>query len=973
MASGALCRCWPSAPRSCGRGGTRERKLLTRAACEEIGGVAGALAQHAEATLEGIGTERQAIVRELFRNLVTAQGTRAACEREELLSVFPDRKAAEEVLSSLLDARLLTSYEDEGTTDESNHHRIEIVHESLLKAWPRLVRWQTQDEEGALLRDQLKQAAHLWEDKGRTRDLLWTGTAYREYGLWRERYPGALTALEEDFARAMADKSRRGKRLLTAAVASVIVALTGIAIAIGVSRHQTASARDQAKAEALRAEAGKLLALARSEIERYPTAALAYARTSLELADTSEARRIVVEILWSGPVARILPVDRIAKQMGVPDGTFFHRTALSPDGGWLALQSADGRVLLFPRDGGPPRYLLPPPNGNSWALAFAPQGDLLIAGGSGQSVRFLSVPELREVRSIQLGGVSSQGWIAGGRLVTLTQRSRGDERPLIRLWPLSGGGPQTVGGRDWSGGLDLDAAGRQLAYGRGRMLCLRRLDVSPSLPERIVGYLRDAFADVMFVDGGNGLVTMDKSGEIRLWSLARGATARVLETTVGPILAADREGRRLAVGGPEASVDLWDLRDPPDAGPTALKRPDPYYSWETGFDSSGSWLAMNNSFSVAFWPLGGPWVRTLRGQQGLSYGLSFSPDSRWLASCPLGGPTRLWPLDPADGVMRTVAVAQPCFTLTFGPVSAHLLVGTGGGGAFLYSMSAGSARPLRTGWEGAVSNGTYAMAFDARRHRLAACPGDMNPGIRDPKLRGLRVWDLESGQGRTFSLAHLTDASWWGFDDIRFAPDGSLYAAGNGGVSHLVLPTDPGGAVSSETLYAAGRSGLDLSRDGQHLLVWASRKPGAERFEELLAFDLASHTSRRITTHGQRLSTAALDTTGRIVVTGDVDGVVRAGPVTGGEPHLLLGHGGVIWRLAVSPDGRWIASVSDKKIRLWPMPDVTKPPLHMRPHADLMAKLDSLTNLRVVRDASSPTGWSLDIGPFPGWKDVPTW
>ena len=33
----------------------RERKLLTRAACEEIGGVAGALAQHAEATLERIG------------------------------------------------------------------------------------------------------------------------------------------------------------------------------------------------------------------------------------------------------------------------------------------------------------------------------------------------------------------------------------------------------------------------------------------------------------------------------------------------------------------------------------------------------------------------------------------------------------------------------------------------------------------------------------------------------------------------------------------------------------------------------------------------------------------------------------------------------------------------------------------------------------------------------------------------------
>ncbi len=84
----------------------RERKLLTRAAYEEIGGVAGALAQHAEATMDRIGPERQTIVREIFRNLVTAQGTRAVAEREELLSAFPQRKDAEEVLRELIDARL---------------------------------------------------------------------------------------------------------------------------------------------------------------------------------------------------------------------------------------------------------------------------------------------------------------------------------------------------------------------------------------------------------------------------------------------------------------------------------------------------------------------------------------------------------------------------------------------------------------------------------------------------------------------------------------------------------------------------------------------------------------------------------------------------------------------------------------------------------------------------------------------------
>ncbi|MGB6365873.1 MAG: protein kinase, partial [Thermoanaerobaculia bacterium] len=140
----------------------REQGLLTREAYEHIGGVAGALAQHAEQTLERIGQDHIPIVRELFRNLVTAQGTRAARTREELLSVFGSTRTAgteagrfdggegseiaEQVLNTLIDARLLTSYELPAENDEdSPQQRIEIIHESLLANWPRLVRWQTQD------------------------------------------------------------------------------------------------------------------------------------------------------------------------------------------------------------------------------------------------------------------------------------------------------------------------------------------------------------------------------------------------------------------------------------------------------------------------------------------------------------------------------------------------------------------------------------------------------------------------------------------------------------------------------------------------------------------------------------------------------------------------------------------------------------------------------------------------------------
>jgi WD40 repeat protein len=954
----------------------RDRKLLTREAYEGTGGVAGALAQHAEATLEGIGPERQGLVREIFRNLLTAHGTRAVMEREELLSAFPERRAAEEVLRHLVDARLLTSYGMEGSEAEPSHHRVEVVHESLLRAWPRLVRWQAQDEEGAVLRDQLKQAAHLWEEKGRTADLLWTGTAYREFELWRERYPGALTVLEEDFARSMADKAQRRKRLIRAVATTSFMAVTAVAVAIGVSRQQAARARDQARAEALRAEAGKLLALGRAEIDRYPTAALAYARKSLELADTPEARRFAVEALWRGPVARILPVDRIGRELDPRDQPPWYGALLSPDTRWLAMRSSTTRrVLLFPKDGGAPRIVPGSPGDDVRVLGFGPRSDIFVDGGPGQGLRFWSLPDLREIRSEDLGGVRSWGFVAGRRLFTLTWAAPRDPYARARSWPLPRGEPEGLGRIDWGGVADYgtDPEGRWLAYGRGRVVYLRGLDGPDSWPERIVGTHPDEVLGVSPL-GADRIVSVDESGDLRIWSSEPGPKPplRVLRAPKNMefLLAADVAGTRLARAGVSGSVHLWDLRDPRDAEPVVLERPEDMYTLTGSFDTSGQWLVSSNQYTVAFWPASSPWKRVLPGYSS-GWGVAFSPDSRWLVSCPTGAAARVWPLRPADGPARSLLPPEPCFGVAIHPAGTHVLVGTTEGKVLLHPIGEGQPRELHTGWEGTV--GTPGVAFDAQGRRAAACPYTAGGGLRDPNARVLRVWDLESGRGRTFSLAHLTGAAWEGCDSVRFAPDGSLYLAAQGGVTRLVLPRDPSGAASAETVYAAAGTGLDLSRDGGLLLVLATQDADAYRYEDLLLFDLAARTSRRITTHGERLKAAALDPSGRILVTGDPDGTVRVSSVAGEEPHLLLGHSSLVGSVAISSDGRWIASQSDDALHLWPMPDVSKPPLHTLPHAELLARLDSLTNLRVVPDPASPTGWKREVGPFPGWKDVPTW
>jgi hypothetical protein len=75
------------------------------------------------------------------------------------------------------------------------------------------------------------------------------------------------------------------------------------------------------------------------------------------------------------------------------------------------------------------------------------------------------------------------------------------------------------------------------------------------------------------------------------------------------------------------------------------------------------------------------------------------------------------------------------------------------------------------------------------------------------------------------------------------------------------------------------------------------------------------------------------------------------------------------WRSARSRVGRSFP-IGNADIRLWPLPDVTKTPPHRRGHDDFLATLRSWTNLGVVPDSGSSTGWKLEVGPFPGWAKV---
>ncbi|MBW2529192.1 MAG: WD40 repeat domain-containing protein [Deltaproteobacteria bacterium] len=824
------------------------------------------------------------------------------------------------------------------------------------------------------MREQLRQAARTWDEHGRSDDTLWSGATFREFASWRERYPGGLTEVEEAFARAMtafAQRRRRWRRLLTAAV--MIIALCVGAVTTTLWRRGVAETR--------RAEAGKLLALGQAVLEGDPTAAVAYVRASLALADTPEARRLAVEILWRGPVARILPVGSAARQAGLQDDPVWNRRyTLSPDGRWLAAAWADdGQVLLFPADGGSSRVVPGRADGTVDVLGFGPHGDLLVTGGSGSRMRFWSIPELEEVRSVDLGGLRSTGFIGGGTLLTLTRTGSDAGEWLARAWPFATGGPEVLDSSLFTQGpWDLDSRGTVVAQPRDRAVLLRPLKPSSGSAERVVGEAADVVVDLAIAPGGDHVATLDESGEIRVWSTAD-VVSGPTHAFQGPRFEFtstwfDPTGRIVTQLGPNSEFLLWYLDSPPGTEPRVARRGGPSSAAQGRFDHGGRWLVTDiEEGAIEFWPLEMPWARTYKELPSSIWSVAFTSDHRWLVTCPVFQPARLWPLNSDDRRARDLDPPVPCWHVATHPTRGEILVGSSRGEVFLYPTSGARPRKLEGGFEGV---GLPNPVFDLEGRRAASFPSNEH-GVDDPAERVLKVWDLESGEQKVFSVAHLTDADWIA-SIVGFSRDGDLYASLGSGdrTVRVTLPTAPGGEVSAETVHTADASSPILSPDGRYLVVHAGSGSARNffRFQELLLFDLEAGTSRPITTHGTSLRRITrVDPTGRILVTGDIDGVVRAGPVSGEEPHLLLGHEGMILGLTISPDGRWIASSSDDSVRLWPMPDVLKPPLHTLPHDELLAKLDSFTNLRAVRDETSSTGWTLEIGPFPGWETVPTW
>lgn len=247
----------------------REGATLTVAGYEDSGGISGAIAQSADRLYQSMNIEQRAVCRSLLLRLMALAPDGSPVRRRVSSKPLRTDAARDEVLTMLARSRLVS------TEAES----VEVAHESLATAWPRLQTWLEEDAESTRMLTAVAAAAEAWNAADRPEDDLYRGVRLQAALEWRDASPRDLTDVETAFldasaARAtaeqeqLAERARRDRRqnrrlrVLLAVAAGLIVLLVGAGSVAVVSSQEASAQRDSASIEAL---VGTALALRSSE------------------------------------------------------------------------------------------------------------------------------------------------------------------------------------------------------------------------------------------------------------------------------------------------------------------------------------------------------------------------------------------------------------------------------------------------------------------------------------------------------------------------------------------------------------------------------------------------------------------------------------------------------------------------------------------------------------------------------------
>jgi len=607
----------------------RDGRVLTLAGYRLTGGITGAIAKTAERAYQQLDPDRQEIARAVLLRMIQlgdgSADTRRQVDRARLVEESSDPAGVEAVLRTLTDARLVTAHAA----------TVEIVHEALLRTWPRLRAWIDNDRAGLLLEQRLVAAADAWNREGRHDSDLYRGPRLAAVQERVDAVDPTLPSPAPEFLRTSVERERaeqqgvlrRARRLrqLVAALSCLVLLAVITTLLTVLSRYDVAR---QGDINVSREVADAALGLRVSD----PDLAAQLALAAADVADTAEARGALMTALVN------LDPERRSDSGNLD---VVQTVAFSHNGKLLVAASRDKLARVW-AVGDPPSLAAPPiaylehPNQVRSAV-FDPTDRFLATSGADGKVRLWSVGDLGQrkdpVKEIP-GPPGAKGPLAYSRDGTILATSS-TPGTTVQLWDVA------------------DPINSQKIADFGA----HRRDVSA----------------VAFGRNGRILATGSVDGTAKLWDTTNPRNPvelRTLDRRPGFIysIAFSPDDRLLAIGRDDSTAILWNVENP--RTPRKVSVLGGHLGGVTGiaFSPDSGILATATLDNVArLWSVAGPGPAAalavpLAGDADNMYSVAFRRDGHTVATSSHDRTVQLWETDLSRAATEACKLAFPTIT-----------------------------------------------------------------------------------------------------------------------------------------------------------------------------------------------------------------------------------------------------------------------------------------------------------------------
>lgn len=776
--------------------------------------------------------------------------------RVERQSVFPESTRA--LMRHLIDQRLLVS--DASTIGGIKVDTVEVAHEAILRQWPALRAWITEEREALRALYAIRAAAARWsrhvvkDDPMRGQNWLdHRGERLQEaeillsrpdftssFGEVELEYLSACRASEDAESAREIQRIARTRRLqrnigifISIAAVVVLAAAFGIwqllaGMAVGASDTLATQAAKESNSSSY--DRGARYALA-SLSQSYWLPSYAVVRAASELRGTmSESSALLVlrghndQVLSAAfsPDGRSIVTASRDKTARIWDANGGHEIAVlrgherqvtsasfSPDGKWVVTASADKTARIWDTKTAAATIVL---HGHEDAIVgatFSPDGSLIVTASDDGTARIWNAKSGRVLFVLRghEGQVESAAFSRDGRRIVTASNDK-----TARIWDTSTG---------------------------HEMLVLR-------------GHT-NTVEGASFSFDGRRVVTASDDKTARIWDATTGRRIAILSGHDGALNSAifDSRGSRVVTASRDNTARIWDA--------------------STGYE-----------------------IAVLRGHEDGVNSAAFSSDNRRIVTASDDNSARVWDADIANHVIVLRGHEDAVNSAAFSRDGARIVTGSGDKTARIWNASTGQQIAELRGHEDFVE--AVAFSFDGTRVVTAS----------DDKTA--RIWDANTGHEIAILRGHQ-DVVY----GVAFSPDGVHVVTASPDKTARIWDVTTGLVSMVLRGHSKGLISASFSPDSKRIVTASG--DGTAR-----VWDVATGKSLVVLRgHGAGVSSASFSPDGLRIVTAARDKTARIWDATSGrEDTILSGHQDVVLSAAFSPDGRWIVTASrDKTARLW--------------------------------------------------------